>query len=63
MGQNLNISALSGLIHALIRPSLLVPCLTVPDIRHIDFAKLKQSGFKAIAFDKDNTISSNMLLI
>jgi phosphatidylglycerophosphatase GEP4 len=60
--QSLNTSALSILFRILIsssyRQKLLQPSLTIPDISYLDIRKLKQAGFKAIAFDKDNTITA-----
>lgn len=36
---------------------LAVPHVTVPDIRYIDWAELKNRGFQGVVFDKDNTIT------
>lgn len=36
--------------------SLAIPHLSVPDISWIDWKALKEAGFKACVFDKDNTL-------
>lgn len=57
MGQSFNLQALREVATILRKPSLLLPNLTVPDIRSINFNKLKAIGIKAVVFDKDNTLS------
>eukprot|EP00048_Salpingoeca_helianthica_P013653 m.204572 g.204572 ORF g.204572 m.204572 type:complete len:206 (+) comp15530_c0_seq2:1435-2052(+) len=58
LGQWLNLSALSHSWRALKNPSLIVPHLSVPDIRGIDFVRLKAQGIKAIVLDKDNCLTA-----
>ncbi|KAH9252167.1 HAD phosphatase, family IIIA [Batrachochytrium salamandrivorans] len=58
MVQSINLSGLKGVLSILFRPSLAVPHLVVDDISSLPFAKLKLAGFKAIAFDKDNTLTA-----
>jgi phosphatidylglycerophosphatase GEP4 len=58
MGQSFNSKAIIYSVQLLFRPRLILPQLVVSDIRNINYTKLKQAGFKAIAFDKDNTLSA-----
>ncbi|KAI8923018.1 mitochondrial PGP phosphatase-domain-containing protein [Entophlyctis helioformis] len=58
MGQSINWSGLAGALGVLVRPSLVVPHLVVADIRQLPVAKLREAGFCAIAFDKDNTLTA-----
>ncbi|GIL80510.1 hypothetical protein Vretimale_16036 [Volvox reticuliferus] len=37
--------------------SLALPHVAVPDIRHVDWDKLRAAGFRGLVFDKDNTLS------
>ncbi|KAK2078879.1 hypothetical protein QBZ16_002569 [Prototheca wickerhamii] len=39
------------------RPALALPHLGIQDLRAVDWAALKQAGFKAAIFDKDNTLT------
>ncbi|KAJ1970197.1 hypothetical protein IWQ62_000106 [Dispira parvispora] len=57
MVQSINNEGLKAVRQVLLRPGLLLPHATVPDIRHLDFARLKASGIKAVAFDKDNCLT------
>ncbi|KAJ3417357.1 hypothetical protein HDV05_004822 [Chytridiales sp. JEL 0842] len=57
-GQNKNVPGILATFHLLVNPSLAVPHLTVPDIRHIPFKRLRETGLKAIVFDKDNTLTA-----
>ncbi|EFJ47663.1 hypothetical protein VOLCADRAFT_104984 [Volvox carteri f. nagariensis] len=56
--QNFN-SAGVGLFFSLFAgsQSLALPHVAVPDIRHVDWAKLRSAGFRGLVFDKDNTLS------
>lgn len=60
--QSLNTSALSILFRILFfskhRKRLVQPSITIPDLTHLDFKRLKKDGFKAIVFDKDNTLTA-----
>lgn len=57
-GQSINVDGIKSLMKILRNPDLLIPKLQVADIRQISFCSLKNSGIKAIAFDKDNTITA-----
>ncbi|GIL60325.1 hypothetical protein Vafri_14955 [Volvox africanus] len=56
--QNFN-SAGVGLFFSLFggSQSLALPHLAVPDIRYVDWDKLRAAGFRGLVFDKDNTLS------
>ncbi|EGF79481.1 hypothetical protein BATDEDRAFT_25848 [Batrachochytrium dendrobatidis JAM81] len=58
MVQSINFAGLRGVFSLLRRPSMAMPHLVVDDINSIPFSSLKQAGFKAIAFDKDNTLAA-----
>ncbi|GLC42384.1 Phosphatidylglycerophosphate phosphatase 1, chloroplastic [Pleodorina starrii] len=61
--QNFN-SAGVGLFFSLFggSQSLALPHLAVPDIRHVDWEKLRAAGFRGLVFDKDNTLSQPFAL-
>ncbi|KAJ3275417.1 hypothetical protein HDV01_000709 [Terramyces sp. JEL0728] len=56
-GQSLNIDGIVGFWKTLLTPSLFIPNLKTKNLTTINFRKLKKQGFKAIVFDKDNTIT------
>ncbi|KAI8846757.1 mitochondrial PGP phosphatase-domain-containing protein [Chytridium lagenaria] len=56
-GQSFNLHGVLAAFKVFRNPALAIPHIVVPDIRHIDFQKLKDRGQKAIVFDKDNTIT------
>ncbi|RUS17695.1 mitochondrial PGP phosphatase-domain-containing protein [Endogone sp. FLAS-F59071] len=58
MVQSFNLSAIISAFRLIVQPSLAVPHLVVTDIRHINFSSLKSSGFRALAFDKDNCLTA-----
>ncbi|RUS34754.1 hypothetical protein BC938DRAFT_478750 [Jimgerdemannia flammicorona] len=58
MVQSFNFSGLINAFRVITKPSLVVPHLVVPDVRHINFRQLKSSGFRALAFDKDNCLTA-----
>ncbi|KAJ2720565.1 hypothetical protein GGI07_004529 [Coemansia sp. Benny D115] len=58
MGQSLNVSGLRFALQMLWRPQLLVPHITVPDMRLIPFEKLRDSGIRYMVFDKDNCLTA-----
>ncbi|CAK5264178.1 unnamed protein product [Mycena citricolor] len=41
----------------LFNPRVILPNLAIKDIRHLDFAALKEAGYRGIVFDKDNCIT------
>eukprot|EP00842_Homolaphlyctis_polyrhiza_P003368 jgi/Hompol1/4031/HPOL_003443-RA len=57
-GQSFNSAGILGAATSLLRPSTLVPHVAVADIRQIDWPALKRAGFRAVAFDKDNTLTA-----
>jgi phosphatidylglycerophosphatase GEP4 len=58
LGQSLNYEGLKSIFTILRNPKLLHPKLQIDDVTQIPFQKLKDSGVKAIAFDKDNTLTA-----
>ncbi|CAG8604010.1 13421_t:CDS:2 [Ambispora gerdemannii] len=54
----LNLQSLRYIFVSLRNPRLLVPHVFVNDIREIDFVQLKKAGVRAVAFDKDNTLTA-----
>ncbi|KAI0056141.1 hypothetical protein BV25DRAFT_1814552 [Artomyces pyxidatus] len=44
-------------LYALFNPRLLLPSLTVRDIRQLDFAALRRAGYRGAIFDKDNCLT------
>ncbi|KAI0045524.1 HAD-superfamily phosphatase [Auriscalpium vulgare] len=44
-------------LYALFNPRLLLPSLTIADIRQLDFAALRKAGYRAVVFDKDNCLT------
>lgn len=58
LGQRLNLEGIACSVGILSKDQhLAIPHVSVPDIRYIDWAELKKSGFKGVVFDKDNTIT------
>ncbi|KDQ20145.1 hypothetical protein BOTBODRAFT_170157 [Botryobasidium botryosum FD-172 SS1] len=45
------------LLRVFIQPSLIVPRVTVPSIRHLDFHALKAAGYRGAVFDRDNCLT------
>ncbi|KAH9177566.1 HAD phosphatase [Lactarius sanguifluus] len=43
--------------YALLSPRLLLPSIHVRDIRYLDFAALRDAGYRGAIFDKDNCIT------
>ncbi|KAH9975525.1 mitochondrial PGP phosphatase-domain-containing protein, partial [Lactifluus volemus] len=44
-------------LYALINPRIILPSLTVPDIRHLNFTALRDAGYRGAIFDKDNCLT------
>ncbi|KAI0310855.1 mitochondrial PGP phosphatase-domain-containing protein [Amylostereum chailletii] len=44
-------------LYALFNPRILVPHISVADIRQLDFAALRRAGYKGAVFDKDNCLT------
>ncbi|KAK4484574.1 hypothetical protein RD792_007158 [Penstemon davidsonii] len=59
LGQRINLEGITSSVGILSKDKhLVIPHVTVPDIRSIDWAELKNRGFKGVVFDKDNTITA-----
>ncbi|KAL6570832.1 hypothetical protein OROGR_000382 [Orobanche gracilis] len=59
LGQRINVEGVASSIGILSKDRhLAIPHVTVPDIRHINWAELKNRGFEGVVFDKDNTITA-----
>ena len=57
--QNVNVAGIAlfgGMVFGS-KKTLAIPHLEVPDIRWVDWKALKDAGFKACVFDKDNTLT------
>ncbi|KAH6822871.1 haloacid dehalogenase superfamily protein [Perilla frutescens var. hirtella] len=58
LGQRINFEGIACSFGILSRDrQLALPHVSVPDIRYIDWAELKNRGFQGVVFDKDNTIT------
>ncbi|KAL2476604.1 haloacid dehalogenase (HAD) superfamily protein [Abeliophyllum distichum] len=58
LGQRINLEGVASSVGILSKDKhLAIPHVSVPDIRYIDWAELKNRGFKGVVFDKDNTIT------
>ncbi|KAI0254430.1 mitochondrial PGP phosphatase-domain-containing protein [Lactifluus subvellereus] len=44
-------------LYAVLNPRLLLPSVTVRDIRHLNFAALRDAGYRGAIFDKDNCLT------
>ncbi|KAI0261271.1 mitochondrial PGP phosphatase-domain-containing protein [Gloeopeniophorella convolvens] len=44
-------------LYALFNPRLLLPSVVVRDIRHLDWAALRDAGYRGAVFDKDNCLT------
>ncbi|KII95610.1 hypothetical protein PLICRDRAFT_98881 [Plicaturopsis crispa FD-325 SS-3] len=53
----LNVPGILVPFHLLINPRLVLPALTVKDIRQIDFSALRRAGYRGAVFDKDNCLT------
>lgn len=53
----LNIPGILVPVHLLINPRLVVPALSVRDIRQLDFVALKAAGYRGAVVDKDNCLT------
>ncbi|KAL7000676.1 Phosphatidylglycerophosphate phosphatase 1, chloroplastic/mitochondrial [Sarracenia purpurea var. burkii] len=59
LGQRINYEGIMSSVAVVARDRhLALPHISVPDIRYIDWAELKRSGFRGVIFDKDNTITA-----
>ncbi|PWZ00550.1 hypothetical protein BCV70DRAFT_199822 [Testicularia cyperi] len=53
-----NLSGVVAILSVLLRPSLVVPHVQVPDIRHLDWEALHRNGVRYVVFDKDNCLTA-----
>ncbi len=53
-----NLSGVVAVLAVLFRPSLVVPHVQVPDIRHLDWEALHANGVRFLVFDKDNCLTA-----
>ncbi|KAG2358103.1 mitochondrial PGP phosphatase-domain-containing protein [Suillus spraguei] len=53
----LNIPGVLAPFHLLKNPRLIIPHVTVKDIRQIDFLALRNAGYRGAVFDKDNCLT------
>ncbi|KAM7503121.1 hypothetical protein LguiB_002025 [Lonicera macranthoides] len=59
IGQRINVDGLFCALAVVTRDrQLVIPHVSVKDVRHIDWAELKKNGFQGVVFDKDNTITA-----
>ncbi|KZT39106.1 HAD-superfamily phosphatase [Sistotremastrum suecicum HHB10207 ss-3] len=52
-----NVPAILAALKLAIRPHLIVPSITIRDIRQLNFNALKDAGYKGVVFDKDNCVT------
>lgn len=58
LGQRINFEGIASSLGILSKDKqLAIPHVSVPNIRYIDWAELKNRGFEGVVFDKDNTIT------
>lgn len=58
IGQRINLEGITCSVGVLAKDKhLVIPHVSAPDIRYIDWAELKRRGFKGVVFDKDNTLT------
>ncbi|EYU29576.1 hypothetical protein ABFS82_13G043100 [Erythranthe guttata] len=58
LGQRINLEGIACSVGIFSKDKqLVIPHVSVPDIRFIDWAHLKNRGFQGVVFDKDNTIT------
>ncbi|KAJ1028617.1 hypothetical protein NDA16_001783 [Ustilago loliicola] len=53
-----NLSGVIAVLAVIFRPSLVVPHVQVPDIRHLDWEALHANGVRFLVFDKDNCLTA-----
>ena len=58
MVQSLNIAGILTFIKSVTTPRIFLPHMMVKDVTCIDYKMLRDHGFKAIVFDKDNTLTA-----
>ncbi|XP_031101741.1 uncharacterized protein LOC116005625 [Ipomoea triloba] len=59
LGQRINVEGIASSLEIFRKDKhLIIPHVSVPDIRYIDWGELKRRGFQGVVFDKDNTITA-----
>ncbi|CAH9107450.1 unnamed protein product [Cuscuta europaea] len=59
LGQRFNVQGVASSLEVFTKDKdLIVPHISVPDLRYIDWDELKRRGFEGVVFDKDNTITA-----
>lgn len=59
VGQRINVEGIVSSISVVVRDrQLVLPHVSVKDLRYIDWGELKRKGFKGVVFDKDNTLTA-----
>ncbi|KAJ3844320.1 HAD phosphatase [Lentinula raphanica] len=53
----LNVPGILAPLQFLVNPRIIVPNLSVKDIRYLDFNALKHAGYRGVVFDKDNCLT------
>ncbi|KAJ9478201.1 Phosphatidylglycerophosphatase GEP4, mitochondrial [Pseudozyma hubeiensis] len=53
-----NLAGVVAILSVVFRPSLVVPHVQVPDIRHLDWELLHANGVRYLVFDKDNCLTA-----
>ncbi|EST07668.1 Mitochondrial PGP phosphatase [Kalmanozyma brasiliensis GHG001] len=53
-----NLAGVAAVFAVIFRPSLVVPHVQVPDIRHLDWEALHANGVRFLVFDKDNCLTA-----
>lgn len=53
-----NLSGVIAILAVIFRPSLVVPHVQAPDIRHLDWEGLHANGVRFLVFDKDNCLTA-----
>ncbi|CAN8254243.1 unnamed protein product [Cochlearia groenlandica] len=59
VGQRINVEGIVSSVSVVVRDRRLVlPHVSMKDLRYIDWDELKRKGFKGVVFDKDNTLTA-----
>ncbi|KAJ3884036.1 HAD phosphatase, partial [Lentinula edodes] len=52
-----NVPGILASVQSLVNPRIIVPSLSIRDVRHLDFDALKRAGYRGAVFDKDNCLT------
>ena len=59
LGQRINVEGIVSSVSVIVKDRhLVLPHVSVRDLRYIDWGELKKRGFKGVVFDKDNTLTA-----